>query len=183
MCRYTTLSVCCSRRRRKLYPIGRGRCQSVLEGAGRRRVGVGGRGLRRHQTGDLFERLGAWEHGWPSRADLGSRAVTTVTSSDRGDAGSTRSQRGARSASSDIPGQRAGGAAGGQALRILVLGSSAEADELRRRAAEAGAELAQRFSARVTHVVTEPGVPADDARVAGLEWAAEPERSWIISTT
>ena len=96
--------------------------------------------------------------------------MTTVTTSDRGDAGSTRSQRGARSASSDIPGQRAGGAAGAQVqalpLRILVLGASAAADGLRRQAAEAGAELAQRFSARVTHVVTEPGLPADDARVA-----------------
>ena len=36
----------------------------------------------------------------------------------------------------------------------------------RRRAGEAGAELAQRFSARVTHVVVEPGLPADDSRVA-----------------
>jgi hypothetical protein len=92
--------------------------------------------------------------------------VTTVTSSDRGDTGSTRSQRGARSNASDIPGQRAGGAAGAQTLRILVLGGSAAADELRRQAADAGAELAQRFSARVTHVVTEPGLSADDARVA-----------------
>jgi hypothetical protein len=51
-------------------------------------------------------------------------------------------------------------------LRILVLGNGAAAEELRRQAAEAGAELAQRFSARVTHVVTEPGLGADDPRVA-----------------
>ena len=47
-----------------------------------------------------------------------------------------------------------------------MLGNGAAADELRRQAAEAGAELAQRFSARVTHVVTEPGLGADDPRVA-----------------
>jgi hypothetical protein len=92
--------------------------------------------------------------------------VTTVTSSDRGDTGSTRSHRGARSSSSDIPGQRGAGTSGGQTLRILVLGTGDAADELRRQAGEAGAELAQRFSARVTHVVVEPGLSGDDPRVA-----------------
>ena len=92
--------------------------------------------------------------------------MTTVTSSDRGDTGSTRAHRGARSSTSDIPGQRAAGTSGGQTLRILVLGGGDAADELRRQAAEAGAELAQRFSARVTHVVVEPGLAGDDPRVA-----------------
>lgn len=104
--------------------------------------------------------------GWATWADLGSTAVTTVTSSDRGDTGSTRSQRGARSNPSDIPGQRAAGTSGGQTVRILVLGAGEAADELRRQASEAGAELAQRFSARVTHVVVEPELAADDPRVA-----------------
>lgn len=50
--------------------------------------------------------------------------------------------------------------------RILVLGSGGEADEARRLATEAGAEVAQRLTARVTHVVTAGLLDPGDPRLA-----------------
>jgi hypothetical protein len=93
---------------------------------------------------------------------LGSPIVTTVTPSDRAGAASAK-----RSAS--IPTQRSG-----QALRLLVLGTGEGAAAFRERAAEAGAELAQRFSVRVTHVVAEDGIGEEDARVVRARTAGLP---------
>ena len=84
---------------------------------------------------------------------LGSVNVTTVTPSDQAGADSAR-----RSAT--IPTQRSG-----RALRLLVLGTGPEAAAFKARAAETGAELAQRFSSRVTHVVVGDGIGEQDARV------------------
>ncbi|MBS2964371.1 hypothetical protein KGA66_15030 [Actinocrinis puniceicyclus] len=89
--------------------------------------------------------------------------MTTVTPSDQ--AGSASSAK--RPAA--IPTQRSG-----RTLRILVLGTGREAAAFRERAASAGAELAQRFSVRVTHVVAEDGVGAQDARVARAQTAGLP---------
>jgi len=88
--------------------------------------------------------------------------VTTVTPSDRAGAASAK-----RSAS--IPTQRSG-----QALRLLVLGTGEGAAAFRERAAAAGAELAQRFSVRVTHVVAEDGIGEEDARVVRARTAGLP---------
>ena len=88
--------------------------------------------------------------------------MTTVTPSDRAGAASAK-----RSAS--IPTQRSG-----QALRLLVLGTGEGAAAFRERAAEAGAELAQRFSVRVTHVVAEDGIGDEDARVVRARTAGLP---------
>jgi hypothetical protein len=99
---------------------------------------------------------------WPVTGTLGSPNVTTVTPSDRAAADSAK-----RSAT--IPTQRSG-----QALRLLVLGTGQGAATFRERAAESGAELAQRFSVRVTHVVVEDGIGAEDARVVRAQTAGVP---------
>jgi hypothetical protein len=85
-----------------------------------------------------------------------------VTPSGR--AGATSAKR-----SASIPTQRSG-----QALRLLVLGNGEGAAAFRERAAEAGAELAQRFSVRVTHVITEDGIGDEDARVVRARTAGLP---------
>ena len=59
----------------------------------------------------------------------------------------------------DIPGPR-----GGQVVRLLVLGSDADAQELRDQATAAGFELAVRYSARVSHVAYGSGVNPQDAK-------------------
>lgn len=99
---------------------------------------------------------------WLVTGTLGSANVTTVTPSDQ--AGATSAKRPAT-----IPTQRSV-----QALRFLVLGTGEDAAAFRARAAEAGAELAQRFSVRVTHVVIEEGVGEDDARVVRARGAGLP---------
>jgi hypothetical protein len=88
--------------------------------------------------------------------------MATVTPSDR--AGAASAKRPAT-----IPTQRSG-----QGLRLLVLGTGDDAVAFRERAADAGAELAQRFSVRVTHVVVEDGVGEDDARVVRARGAGLP---------
>ena len=99
---------------------------------------------------------------WLVTRTLGSPNVTTVTPSGR--AGADSAKRPAT-----IPTQRSG-----QTLRLLVLGTGQDAAAFRARAAEAGAELAQRFSVRVTHVVVEEGVGEDDARVVRARGAGLP---------
>lgn len=99
---------------------------------------------------------------WLVTGTLGSPNVTTVTPSEQ--AGATSAKRPAT-----IPTQRSG-----QTLRLLVLGTSDDAAAFRARAAEAGVELAQRFSVRVTHVVVEAGVGDDDARVVRARGAGLP---------
>ncbi|HWG27640.1 hypothetical protein [Actinospica sp.] len=59
----------------------------------------------------------------------------------------------------EIPGPR-----GGQGVRLLVLGADPDAQELRDQAAAAGYELAQRYSARVSHVAYGPGIDPEDSR-------------------
>jgi hypothetical protein len=88
--------------------------------------------------------------------------VTTVTPSDQAGADSAR-----RSAT--IPTQRSS-----RNLRLLVLGTGPEAAAFKARAAESGAELAQRFSVRVTHVVVDDGISEEDARVARARAADVP---------
>jgi hypothetical protein len=88
--------------------------------------------------------------------------VTRLTPSDQADTSSAPG-------SAAIPPQRSA-----QGLRLLVLGSGSSAGTLRSRAAAAGAELAQRFSARVTHVVVDDTVAEDDARVARARDAGLP---------
>jgi len=63
----------------------------------------------------------------------------------------------------DIPGPR-----GGQGVRLLVLGTDADAQELRDRAAAAGFELAQRYSARVSHVAYGDGIDPKDAKYSRI---------------
>lgn len=63
----------------------------------------------------------------------------------------------------DIPAPR-----GGQGVRLLVLGVDEDARLLRERAAAAGFELAQRYSARVSHVAYGTGVDPDDGRYAKI---------------
>ena len=70
---------------------------------------------------------------------------------------------------SGIPAQRTG-----QALRLLVLGAGTSADSARERAAAAGAEIAQRFSNRVTHVIVDESVGAEDPRVVRAQSAGVP---------
>jgi hypothetical protein len=79
--------------------------------------------------------------------------VTRLTPSDQADTG-------AAPGSAAIPSQRSA-----RGLRLLILGTGESASALRSRAADAGAELAQRFSSRVTHVVVDETVDEDDARV------------------
>lgn len=63
----------------------------------------------------------------------------------------------------DIPGPR-----GGQGVRLLVLGVDDDARLLREQAAAAGFELAQRYSARVSHVAYGAGVDPEDGRYAKI---------------
>jgi len=63
----------------------------------------------------------------------------------------------------DIPAPR-----GGQGVRLLVLGVDEDARLLRERAAAAGFELAQRYSARVSHVAYGTGVDPEDGRYAKI---------------
>ena len=100
---------------------------------------------------------------WLVTGILGSPDVTTVTPSDRADAISSSKQPAA------IPTQRSD-----RALRLLVLGTGDDAVAFRERATQAGAELAQRFSVRVTHVVAEDGVGEQDARVVRARTAGIP---------
>jgi hypothetical protein len=57
---------------------------------------------------------------------------------------------------------------GGQGVRLLVLGADADAQRLRDQALAAGYELAQRYSARVSHVAYGTGVDPDDAKYAKI---------------
>jgi hypothetical protein len=68
-----------------------------------------------------------------------------------------------------IPTQRSG-----QVPRLLVLGTGDEARALRDLAVRSGAELAQRFSSRVTHVVADDTVAEEDARVVRARAAGLP---------
>lgn len=66
----------------------------------------------------------------------------------------------------DIPAPR-----GGAGVRLLVLGGDEDARLLRERAAAAGFELAQRYSARVSHVAYGEGVDPQDGRYAKIREA------------
>lgn len=68
-----------------------------------------------------------------------------------------------------VPSQRSGAA-----LRLLVLGTGDGAAAFREQAALSGAQLAQRFSVRVTHVVVETGIGEQDARVVRARTAGVP---------
>lgn len=59
-------------------------------------------------------------------------------------------------------------------MRLLVIGTGDDATAFRDRATQAGAELAQRFSVRVTHVVAEDGVGDQDARIVRARTAGIP---------
>ena len=63
----------------------------------------------------------------------------------------------------DIPAPR-----GGQSVRLLVLGADEDARLLREQAVAAGYELAQRYSARVSHVAYGAGVDPGDTRYAKI---------------
>lgn len=122
----------------------------------------------RRVAGHGAERVRAaarWGGGarWLITGVLGSPDVTTVTPSDRADAISSSKRPAA------IPTQRSD-----RALRLLVLGTGDDAVAFRERATQAGAELAQRFSVRVTHVVVEDGVGEQDARVVRARTAGVP---------
>jgi hypothetical protein len=71
----------------------------------------------------------------------------------------TSPQQTDRRGTDEIPGPR-----GGQGVRLLVLGADPEAQTLRDQATAAGYELAQRYSARVSHVAYGSGVDPGDAR-------------------
>ena len=75
----------------------------------------------------------------------------------------TTSQQTDRSGADEIPGPR-----GGQGVRLLVLGADPDAQDLRDQAQAAGYELAQRYSARVSHVAYGPGIDPEDARYAKI---------------
>ena len=75
----------------------------------------------------------------------------------------TTSQQTDRSGADEIPGPR-----GGQGVRLLVLGADPDAQDLRDQAQAAGYELAQRYSARVSHVAYGPGIDPGDARYAKI---------------
>lgn len=123
---------------------------------GRRVAGCGAERVR------VAARWGAGAR-WLVTGILGSPDVTTVTPSDRADAISSSKRPAA------IPTQRSD-----RALRLLVLGTGDDAVAFRERATQAGAELAQRFSVRVTHVVAEDGVGEQDARVVRARTAGIP---------
>lgn len=88
--------------------------------------------------------------------------MTRLTPSDQAGTGSAPG-------SATIPPQRSP-----RSLRLLVLGTGDPAAALRARAADAGAELAQRFSSRVTHVVVDGTIGEDDARVTRARTAGLP---------
>jgi len=69
----------------------------------------------------------------------------------------------------DIPGPR-----GGHGVRLLVLGSDSDAQKLRDQAVAAGYELAQRYSARVSHVAYGSGIDPEDARYSRIRDAGLP---------
>ena len=71
----------------------------------------------------------------------------------------TSPQQTDRRGTDEIPGQR-----GAQGVRLLVLGSDTESQDLREQAAAAGFELAQRYSARVSHVAYGTGIDPEDVR-------------------
>jgi hypothetical protein len=75
----------------------------------------------------------------------------------------TTSQQTDRSGADEIPGPR-----GGHSVRLLVLGADPDAQDLRAQAQAAGYELAQRYSARVSHVAYGSGVDPEDARYAKI---------------
>jgi len=75
----------------------------------------------------------------------------------------TTSQQTDRSGADEIPGPRSG-----QGVRLLVLGADSDAQDLRDQAQAAGYELAQRYSARVSHVAYGPGIDPEDARYAKI---------------
>ena len=81
----------------------------------------------------------------------------------------TTSQQTDRSGTDEIPGPR-----GGQGVRLLVLGADADAQELRNQAQAAGFELAQRYSARVSHVAYGSGIDPEDTRYAKIRGAGLP---------
>ncbi|MFI5583553.1 exonuclease domain-containing protein [Amycolatopsis sp. NPDC051758] len=56
--------------------------------------------------------------------------------------------------------------AGGKPMRVLVLGTSVAADQLRARVLAEGVQLAKKLTASVTHLVADPSVPADEPRLA-----------------
>ncbi|WP_103355101.1 3'-5' exonuclease [Amycolatopsis sp. CA-128772] len=55
---------------------------------------------------------------------------------------------------------------GGKATRVLVLGTTVEADRLRARVLEEGVQLAKKLTGSVTHLVADPSVPANEPRLA-----------------
>jgi hypothetical protein len=75
----------------------------------------------------------------------------------------TTSQQTDRSGADEIPGPR-----GGHSVRLLVLGADPDAQDLRAQAQAAGYELAQRYSARVSHVAYGSGIDPEDARYAKI---------------
>jgi hypothetical protein len=75
----------------------------------------------------------------------------------------TTSQQTDRSGADEIPGPR-----GGHGVRLLVLGADPDAQDLRAQAQAAGYELAQRYSARVSHVAYGSGIDPEDARYAKI---------------
>jgi hypothetical protein len=75
----------------------------------------------------------------------------------------TTSQQTDRSGADEIPGPR-----GGHSVRLLVLGADPDAQDLRAQAQAAGYELAQRYSARVSHVAYGTGIDPEDARYAKI---------------
>jgi hypothetical protein len=85
--------------------------------------------------------------------------MTSMTSPQHTDRGGT----------DEIPGPR-----DGQGVRLLVLGADPDAQELRDRARAAGFELAQRYSARVSHVAYGSGIDPEDARYAKIRDAGLP---------
>jgi DNA polymerase-3 subunit epsilon len=56
-------------------------------------------------------------------------------------------------------------AAGGKPTRVLVLGTTVEADRLRARVLAEGVQLAKKLTGSVTHLVTDPSVPANEPRL------------------
>lgn len=55
---------------------------------------------------------------------------------------------------------------GGKATRVLVLGTTVAADQLRARVLEEGVQLAKKLTASVTHLVVDATVPAGEPRLA-----------------
>ncbi|MEV4051325.1 3'-5' exonuclease [Amycolatopsis sp. NPDC049688] len=63
--------------------------------------------------------------------------------------------------------------AGGKATRVLVLGTTVEADRLRARVLAEGVQLAKKLTGSVTHLVADASVPATEPRLArGAELGA-----------